>query len=55
MIGDGGSLDARMGWVLLLCWAAILGVMYVLIRLRYRLEALRSDVDAIRMEAARSV
>ena len=47
VIGDGGSLDARMGWVLLLCWAATLGVMTVLIRLRYRLEALRSEVDAI--------
>ena len=46
VIGDGGSLDARMGWVLLLCWAATLGVMTVLIRLRYRLEALRAEVDA---------
>ncbi len=54
VIGDGGSLDARMGWVLLLSWAAMLGVMAVLIRLRYRLEALRSEVDAIRMDAARS-
>jgi heme exporter protein C len=54
VIGDGGSLDARMGWVLLLTWAATLGVMTVLIRLRYRLEALRSEVDAVRMETARS-
>jgi heme exporter protein C len=54
VIGDGGSLDARMGWVLLLCWAAMLAVMTVMIRLRYRLEALRSEVDAIRMETARS-
>jgi heme exporter protein C len=54
VIGDGGKLDARMGWVLLLCWAATLGVMVVLIRLRYRLEALRSEVDALRMESARS-
>jgi heme exporter protein C len=54
VIGDGGSLDARMGWVLLLTWAAMLGVMTVLIRLRYRLEALRAEVDAIRMETARS-
>jgi heme exporter protein C len=54
VIGDGGKLDARMGYVLLLCWAAMLGVMSVLIRLRYRLEAMRSEVDALRMEAARS-
>src|ERR1700721_2428478 len=43
VIGDGGSLDPRMGWVLLLCWAATLGVMTVLIRLRYRLESLRAE------------
>jgi hypothetical protein len=54
VIGDGGSLDPRMGWVLLLAWVAMLGVMVVLIRLRYRLEALRSEVDAYRMDAARS-
>jgi heme exporter protein C len=53
VIGDGGKLDARMGYVLLLCWAAMLGVMTLLIRLRYRLEAMRSDVDAYRMDAAR--
>jgi heme exporter protein C len=55
VIGDGGKLDARMGWVLLLTWAATSGVMIVLIRLRYRLEALRAAVDAVRMESARSV
>jgi heme exporter protein C len=54
VIGDGGKLDPRMGWVLLLTWVALLGVMTVLIRLRYRLEALRSEFDAYRMEAARS-
>jgi heme exporter protein C len=54
VIGDGGKLDSRMGWVLLLSWAATLGLMVVLIRLRYRLEALRSEVDALRMESARS-
>jgi heme exporter protein C len=53
VIGDGGKLDPRMGWVLLLCWAATLGVMTVLIRLRYRLEALRAEVDDYRMNAAR--
>src|SRR6202162_1883180 len=54
VIGDGGKLDARMGWVLLLTWAATLGVMTVLIRLRYRLEALRSEVGAYRMDSARN-
>jgi heme exporter protein C len=54
VIGDGGALDPRMGWVLLLTWAAMLGVMAVMMRLRYRLEALRSEVDAFRMEASRS-
>jgi heme exporter protein C len=54
VIGDGGKLDPRMGYVLLLCWAAMLGVMTALIRLRYRLEAMRSEVDAYRMDAARS-
>jgi len=54
VIGDGGKLDPRMGWVLLLCWAATLGVMALLIRVRYRLEALRAEVDAYRMESARN-
>jgi heme exporter protein C len=54
VIGDGGKLDPRMGWVLLLSWVATLGVMVVLIQLRYRLEELRSEVDARRMEAART-
>src|ERR1700674_1752706 len=54
VIGDGGSLDGRMWRVLLLSWAAMLGVMTVLIRLRYHLEALRAEVDAYRMEGARS-
>ncbi|HET6145048.1 MAG TPA: cytochrome c biogenesis protein CcsA [Candidatus Acidoferrales bacterium] len=54
VIGDGGKLDSRMGWVLLLTWAATSGVMIVLIRLRYRLEALRAAVDALRMESART-
>ncbi len=54
VIGDGGSLDPAMWKVLMLCWAATLGVMIVLIRVRYRLEALRAEVDAYRMETARN-
>jgi heme exporter protein C len=52
VVGDGGALDPRMGRVLLLCWAATLGMMYLLIRVRYRLEALRAEVDALRLETA---
>ena len=53
VIGDGGSLDPRMWRVLLLCWCATLGVMTLLIRVRYRLEALRAQVDALRLSADR--
>jgi heme exporter protein C len=54
VIGDGGSLAPRMGYALLLCWAATLGVMTVLIRIRYRLEAMRADVDGYRMNVSRN-
>jgi heme exporter protein C len=53
VIGDGGSLDPIMGRVLLLCWAAMLGVMILLLRHRYRLEALRWEVDRLRLESGR--
>jgi len=53
VMGAGGSLDPRMRNVLLLCWAALLGVMLLLLRQRYRLEALRYEVEELRMEAAR--
>jgi heme exporter protein C len=53
VIGEGGSLDSRMLNVLLLCWAALLGVMVLLIRQRYRLETLRHSVEELRTEAAR--
>jgi heme exporter protein C len=52
VIGAGGSLDPRMLQVLLICWVALLGVMVVLLRQRYRLEAVRHDVAQLRMEAA---
>jgi heme exporter protein C len=54
VIGDGGSLDPRMWRVLFLSWVATLAVMVVLIRVRYRLEALRAEVDAFRMETSRN-
>ena len=53
VIGGGGSLDARMLNVLLLCWAALLGVMVLLLRQRYRLETLRHSVEELRTESAR--
>jgi len=55
VIGGGGSLDGRMWRVLMLCWLATLGVMTLLIRIRCRLEAMRTEVDALRLEAARHV
>jgi heme exporter protein C len=54
VIGDGGSLDPTMGKVLLLCWAAMLGILVLLVRQRYRVEALRWDVDRLRLDAARN-
>jgi heme exporter protein C len=54
VIGGGGSLDPRMWRVVMLCWAATLVVMTLLIRLRYRLEALRAELDGIRLEASRA-
>jgi heme exporter protein C len=54
VIGDGGSLDPTMGKVLLLCWASMLGILVLLVRQRYRVEALRWDVDRLRLEAAQN-
>lgn len=53
VIGDGGSLDPRMLRVLLLCWAALLGVFVLLLRQRYRVEALRHRVAEMQISAAR--
>jgi heme exporter protein C len=53
VIGDGGSLDGRMLNVLLICFAALLGVMILLIRQRVRLETLRHSVEELRIESAR--
>jgi len=54
VMGAGGSLNPTMWRVLMLCWCATLGVMVLLIRVRYRLEALRAEVDALRLEASRN-
>jgi heme exporter protein C len=53
VIGQGGSLDSRMLNVLLLCWVALLGVMALLIRQRYRLEELRHSVEELQTDVAR--
>ena len=53
VIGAGGSLDPRMRDVLLLCWAATLGLLALLLRQRYRLEALRYEVECLRLESDR--
>jgi heme exporter protein C len=51
VIGAGGSLDPRMLDVLLLCWAATLALLALLLRQRYRVEALRWEVARLRLEA----
>jgi heme exporter protein C len=54
VIGDGGSLDPTMSKVLLVCWAAMLGILVLMVRQRYRVEALRWDVDRLRLDAAQA-
>ena len=49
----GGGLDPRMGRVLLICWVALLGLMGLLLRQRYRLELLRHEAEELAFEAER--
>jgi heme exporter protein C len=52
VMGEAGSgLDPTMWKVLLFSWLAMMCLMTLLIRARYRLEAMRSDIDVIRREA----
>ena len=51
VIGAGGSLDPRMLDVLLLCWAATLALLALLLPQRYRLEALRYEAERLRLES----
>ena len=53
VIGAGGSLDQRMFDVLVVCWVATLGILVVLLRQRYQMEALRHEVARLRLEAER--
>src|SRR5713101_4973929 len=46
----GGGLDRRMWPVFLICWAALLALMALLVRQRYRLEALRHEVQELAID-----
>jgi heme exporter protein C len=50
MGGAGSGLEPRMRVAYLLVWGALTGLMILLLRSRYRLEALRADVEALRWE-----
>jgi heme exporter protein C len=45
VVGNGGSLDPRMGRVLLINWAAFLCLAWLMAWTRYRLEVLKREVD----------
>jgi len=51
--GSGSGLDPQMWRVFLTCWAALLGVLIVLLRQRYQLESLRHTVEEMTVEAER--
>ncbi len=48
--GPGSGLEPRMRVAYLLVWGAFTGLMILLLRSRYKLEALRADVEALRWE-----
>jgi heme exporter protein C len=48
--GSGSGINAVMLRVLLLCWAALMALMVLLIRQRYQLERLRHETDDLRFE-----
>ncbi len=49
--GPGSGLDPTMKRVLVFCWLAMLGLMWILLRQRYRLEQMRSQLEELRWEA----
>ncbi len=51
--GRGSGLDPRMWHVFLTCWAALLALMVLLLVQRYRLEALRREVEEMAIEGER--
>jgi heme exporter protein C len=51
MGGPGSGLDPTIRAVLFFCWTPMLALMVLLIESRYRLEALRGDLDIVRRES----
>jgi heme exporter protein C len=51
MGGPGSGLDPTMWNVLRFSWLAMLGLMTLLLFARYRLEAMRDDLEIVRREA----
>jgi heme exporter protein C len=51
MGGPGSGLDPTMWKVLFFSWMAMLGLMTLLLLARYRLEAMRGDLEIVRREA----
>jgi heme exporter protein C len=49
--GEGSGLDPKMRAVLFFCWAAMLALMALLLRQRYRLEALRHEAGELALLA----
>jgi heme exporter protein C len=49
--GSGSGLEPRMRVSYLLMWAALTGLLVLLVSARYRLEALRDSVEELRREA----
>jgi heme exporter protein C len=50
MGGSGSGLQPTMRWVLLFSWVALLGLMTLLLRYRYRLEAMRGELQMVERE-----
>ncbi len=49
--GQGSGLDPTMRHVFLFCWLAMLALMTLLLRQRYRLEAMRHEYEELRWQA----
>lgn len=51
MGGEGSGLQPTMRWVLLFSWLAMSALLAVLLRERYKLEAMRGELEFVRREA----
>jgi heme exporter protein C len=49
--GPGSGLDPQMRAVFYTCWVALVGLMALIMRQRFRVEALRHEVEVLRMQA----